>query len=209
LLATIPEHENFTMMSYSISTIESYIRQGVAQYTGLELPARTRELVISTTAAVARAEYEFVQHVPISESAGVAPEIREVIHRLEFDSPRLSAGHQAVVNVTAAVVRNPTVSDEVFDAVRAVLSNREILEAMQVIGFYWSFGRVSPGHAEPAHRGRVGPPSRHLGKHHGCVRGGRLPGGRTDRRPSARPARRGRRRCLPSGMDEFRRAART
>ncbi|CAM5609530.1 carboxymuconolactone decarboxylase family protein [Streptomyces griseorubiginosus] len=142
-LAKIPEHRNFNMMSYSISTIEQYIRQGVAQYTGLQLPARSRELIILTTAAAGQAEYEFVQHVPISESAGVDPEIREAIHRLEFDSPRLSADDRAVVNFTAAVVRSPFVSDEVFDAVRVVLSNREILEAMQVIGFYWSFGRVA------------------------------------------------------------------
>ncbi|GAA4661536.1 hypothetical protein GCM10023214_62300 [Amycolatopsis dongchuanensis] len=53
---------------------------------------------------------------------------------------------------------------------------------------------ASPGHAEPAYRGRVGPPSHHLGKHHGSVRGGRLPGCRTDPRPSPRLARRRRRR---------------
>ena len=101
-----------------------------------------------------QAEYEFVQHVPISESAGVDPEIREAIHRLEFGSPRLSADDRAVVDFTAAVVRDPAVSDEVFDAVHAVLSNREILEAMQVIGFYWSFGRVATVlqvEIEPAH----------------------------------------------------------
>jgi hypothetical protein len=68
-LAQVPEHLNFDMMSYSQSTIESFIRQGEARYTGLELPPRLRELVILTTAAVTSAEYEFVQHVPISEAA--------------------------------------------------------------------------------------------------------------------------------------------
>jgi hypothetical protein len=27
-LATVPEHKNFNLMSYSVSTIEPYIRQG-------------------------------------------------------------------------------------------------------------------------------------------------------------------------------------
>jgi alkylhydroperoxidase family enzyme len=142
-LAQVPEHLNFDMMSYSVSTIELFIRQGQAQYTGLQLPPRDRELVILTTSAVTKAEYEFVQHVPISEAMGVDPSIREAIHREELDSGLLSAHDKAVVAFAAAVVRGPSVSDDVFAAVRAVLSPREIVEVLQVIGFYWSFGRVA------------------------------------------------------------------
>jgi len=153
-LAQVPEHLNFDMMSYSVSTIESFIRQGQAQYTGLELPPRTRELVILTTAAVTEAEYEFVQHVPISEAMGVDPRIREAIHKQDFDDPVLSAQDRSVVKFAAAVVRSPFVSDDIFAAVHAVLSAREIVEALQVIGFYWSFGRVATVlqvEIEPAH----------------------------------------------------------
>ena len=94
-LGQVPEHLNFDMMSYSQSTIESFIRQGEAQYTGLELPHRSRELVILTTAAVTSAEYEFVQHVPISEAMGVDPQIREAIHKQDFDSALLSAASRS------------------------------------------------------------------------------------------------------------------
>jgi alkylhydroperoxidase family enzyme len=142
-LATVPEHLNFDMMSYSQATIESFIRQGEAQYTRLELPPRSRELAILTTAAVTRAEYEFVQHVPISEAMGVDPQIRKAIRDQLFDSPLLSADDQAITKFVAAVVRNPTVDDETFAAVRKILSNREIVEVLQVVGFYWSFGRVA------------------------------------------------------------------
>jgi hypothetical protein len=153
-LARVPEHLNFDMMSYSISTIEPFILQGQAQYTGLELPPRTRELVILTTAAIGEVEYEFVQHVPISEAMGVDPKVREAIHRLEFDSPALSGDDRVVTAFAAAVVRSPTVSDETFDAVKRILSARQIVEALQVIGFYWSFGRVATVlevEVEPAH----------------------------------------------------------
>jgi alkylhydroperoxidase family enzyme len=142
-LAQVPEHLNFDMMSYSVATIESFIRQGQAQYTGLALPPRDRELVILTTGAVGKAEYEFVQHVPISEAMGVDPAIREAIHREELDSPLLPAHDKAIVAFAAAVVRGPFVSDDVFAAVHAILSPREIVEVLQVIGFYWSFGRVA------------------------------------------------------------------
>jgi alkylhydroperoxidase family enzyme len=142
-LAQVPEHLNFDMMSYSISTIELFVRQGQAQYTGLELAPRDRELVILTTAAVTKAEYEFVQHVPISEAMGVDPAIREAIHAGELDAAVIPARDQAIVAFAAAVVDGPFVSDEVFAAVQAILSAREIVEALQVIGFYWSFGRVA------------------------------------------------------------------
>jgi alkylhydroperoxidase family enzyme len=153
-LAKVPQHLNFDMMSYSQSTIEAFILQGQAQYTGLELPPRTRELVILTTAAVAEAEYEFVQHVPISEAMGVDPKIRDAIHRLDFDSALLSADDQAVTKFVAAVVRSPHVDDDTFAAIHKILSNRQIVEVLQVVGFYWSFGRVATVlqvEVEPAH----------------------------------------------------------
>ncbi len=142
-LAKVPEHLNFDMMSYSQSTIEAFILQGQAQYTGLQLPPRTRELVILTTAATTEAEYEFVQHVPISEAMGVDPQIREAIHRLDLDAPVLSAHDRAVTKFVAAVVHSPSVEDGTFAAAHEILSSREIVEVLQVIGYYWSFGRVA------------------------------------------------------------------
>jgi alkylhydroperoxidase family enzyme len=153
-LAQVPHHLGFDMMSYSESTIESFLRQGQAQFTGLELTPRSRELVILTTAAVAGVEYEFVQHIPISEAMGVDPTIREAIGEQKFDSDSLSSADQAVAKFTAEVVRSPIVGDETFAAVKKVFSNREIVEALQVIGFYWSFGRVLTTlevEIEPAH----------------------------------------------------------
>jgi alkylhydroperoxidase family enzyme len=142
-LAKVPEHLNFDMMSYSVSTIEHFILQGQAQFTGLALPPRTRELIILTTAAVGQVEYEFVQHVPISQAMGVQPAVREAIHELDFDAPALSPDDKVIVKFTAEVVRNPFIDDPLFAAVREILGNREIVEALQVIGFYWSFGRTA------------------------------------------------------------------
>ncbi len=41
------------------------------------------------------------------------------------------------------MIGGPTVSDELFTALRDVLSEREIVELLQVIGYYWTFGRIS------------------------------------------------------------------
>ncbi len=81
------------------------------------------------------------------------PLIREAIHKQDFDSSLLSADDQAITKFVAAVVRSPTV-DDTFAAVRKILSNREIVEVLQVVGFYWSFGRVATVlevEIEPAH----------------------------------------------------------
>lgn len=142
-LKQVPELLNHDMLSYSISTFEHFMRQGQAQFTQLELPPHTRELVILTTATATQTEYEFVQHVPISEAMDVSPAVREAIHRQDFDSPVLSAHDRAVTRFAAAVVRSPFVSDEIFAVVRDVLNNREIVEVLQIIGYYWSFGRVA------------------------------------------------------------------
>jgi alkylhydroperoxidase family enzyme len=141
-LAQVPQHAAFDMLSHSVSTVRPFLRQGQAQFTSLALPARTRELVILTTASAAGCDYEFIQHVPISEAEGVQPGVREAIHRMDFGDPALPEYDRAVTRFVAEVVAHPTVPDDVFAAVREHLTAREILEVLQVTGFYWSFGRV-------------------------------------------------------------------
>jgi hypothetical protein len=52
-LKQVPQHAAFDILSHSVSTVRPFLEQGIAQYTGLELPARSRELVIQTTATEA------------------------------------------------------------------------------------------------------------------------------------------------------------
>jgi alkylhydroperoxidase family enzyme len=141
-LAQVPRQAAFDILSHSVSTIRPFLLQGVAQFTALELPARSRELVILTTASMTGCDYEFVQHVPISESAGVHPSVRETIRRKDFQGSALSQHDRAIVTFVAEVVANPRVPDDVFAAVREYLSDREIVEVLQTTGFYWSFARV-------------------------------------------------------------------
>ncbi|MGI5141277.1 MULTISPECIES: hypothetical protein [unclassified Streptomyces] len=80
--------------------------------------------------------------MPISASCGVPDAVRDAIKRKDFNAPELPDNDRAIVRFVAAVVAAPTVSDEIFSAVKERLTPREILEIMQVTGFYWSFGRV-------------------------------------------------------------------
>ncbi len=73
---------------------------------------------------------------------GCSRSVREAIHRLDFHDPALSAYDRAVTRFVAELVARPRVGEDVFAAVRENLTEREIVEVLQVAGFYWSFGRV-------------------------------------------------------------------
>ena len=142
-LATLPPDAMFTTLSHSPATVQPLLGLARALYTSLELPARTRELAILTLAAHTESPFVWTQHEPISEAAGVTESIRELIRDHEHTNPALSAPDRAVLQFTTAVVTGPHVSDGLFAALRGVLSEREIVELLHVIGYYWTLSCVS------------------------------------------------------------------
>ena len=143
LLATLPPDALFTTLSHSPTTLQPLLGLARALYTSLELPVRTRELVILTLATEAESAFVWTQHEPISEAAGVTEPIRKLIRDHDYADRALSGPDRAVLQFTAAVATGPHVSDELFTALRAVLSEREIVEMLHVIGYYWTVSRVS------------------------------------------------------------------
>ena len=142
-LATLPPDAMFTTLSHSPATVQPLLGLARALYTSLELPARTRELSILALATQAESAFVWTQHEPISEAAGVTEAIRRLIRDHDHTNAALSAPDQAVLQFTTAVVTGPYVSDEQFTALRGVLSEREIVELLHVIGYYWTLSRVS------------------------------------------------------------------
>jgi alkylhydroperoxidase family enzyme len=128
------------MLTHSVATVKPFIEQAMAQFSGLELPARSRELVILTVAELAECEFVRAQHEPIAAKAGVEPRVSELIRRREF--AELTPADRVLVEFTAAVLAGPRVRDELFGRLRDVLTERETVEALQVCGYYWSFCRV-------------------------------------------------------------------
>jgi alkylhydroperoxidase family enzyme len=114
----------------------------MAQFRSLQLPARSRELVTLVVAELGRCAFVWAQHEPMSQAAGIGPHVRELIAQRHFDSPELTAHDRALLAFAAAVVSGPRVGDDVFAAARRFLSAREIVEVVQVCGYYWTFGRV-------------------------------------------------------------------
>jgi alkylhydroperoxidase family enzyme len=143
LLENLPPDPMFRMISHAPSTIEPLLSFARSLYTGLNLPVRLREVAILTLAEATNASFVWTQHIPISAAAGIDDPTREAIRARTLDSPVLSAEDRAVAEFTMAVAGGPTVSDELFDTIRAQLPAREIVELLQVLGYYWMLGRIS------------------------------------------------------------------
>ncbi|MEE1671761.1 hypothetical protein RCR19_40815 [Streptomyces sp. WAC07094] len=131
------------MLSHSAGTVKPFIELAKAQFTALQLPARSRELVILTVAEYTETTFVAAQHNPMSQAAGVDERTRQLIRSRQLDDAELSPHDSALLRFTAEIVQHPRIADDVFDTARQFLSERELVEALQVIGYYWTFGRIS------------------------------------------------------------------
>jgi AhpD family alkylhydroperoxidase len=142
-LASLPPDPMVKMLSHSAGTVKPFIQLARAQFTALELPARSREVVILAVAEYTSCTFEAAQHEPISAAAGVEERTRQLIRDRELDSAEFSPSDRALLRFTTEVLQQPRVPDEVFEQARTFLSERELVEVLQVIGYYWTFSRIN------------------------------------------------------------------
>jgi alkylhydroperoxidase family enzyme len=142
MLDQMPRHAPVDMLAHSPQVAEQALRVAHAQFTSLELSTRNRELVILTVAARERCEYEYTQHVPASEAAGVDPALREAIWRRDVGAESLTDEDRALLAFVGVVLDRPDASETDVAGARRHFSDREIVEILQLIGFYWGLGRL-------------------------------------------------------------------
>jgi alkylhydroperoxidase family enzyme len=142
MLAAVPSVAAIDMLAHSPVLAEHFLRLAQAQFTALELPERARELVILTVAAKGRCEFEYQQHIPISAAAGVEPALRQAIWDRTLDPTTLPDAENVLIGLVTDVLNRPRVSARRFTAVQRFYPARQIVEILQLIGFYWGFGRI-------------------------------------------------------------------
>jgi alkylhydroperoxidase family enzyme len=116
---------------------------GAAQFAKLQLPRAVRELVTLHGALASSAEYEWVQHVAPSKAAGVTDEQREALRRGELTSRCFSPLELAALKLAQAVQTAPVVPDAIFSEARQHMSDRELVELVGLVGYYWMLGRIA------------------------------------------------------------------
>lgn len=132
----------FGMMAHAERNFRPWVRLGTSILSEQQLDARLRELAILRVARLSRAEYEWVQHVPIARAVGAKEEEIEALRRDEIEAPCFGASERAVLKFTTEVVLDAGAGDATFAAVAAHLSPREIVELIVAIGFYMLMARL-------------------------------------------------------------------
>ena len=99
------------------------------------LPGGLRELVIMRIAVLNGAPYEAEQHAPIALREGVSQaQLDDLDHWQQ--SKNYDATQRAVLAYTDAMTKEIHVSPEVFAAVKAVLTDRLLVELTATVGAY-------------------------------------------------------------------------
>ncbi len=99
------------------------------------LDGALRELVILRVAVLNRAPYEFAQHAPVALAEGLSQAQVGAVRAWQ-DSARFGARARDVLAYTDAMTLQVQVPRPLFDALRAHLSDREIVELTATVAGY-------------------------------------------------------------------------
>jgi len=163
-LDNLPPLNIFWTLAHAETAFRPFLRFGGAVLGEMTLDPVVRELAILTVAKEAEADYEWVQHVAIAKHVGTTD--AQIAALAEADSSStegaderiaraaqdgraaegepypFNGAQQAAIELAAAVVRGPHISDDLFDCVRAQFSDREIVELLIAIGDYLMLARI-------------------------------------------------------------------
>jgi 4-carboxymuconolactone decarboxylase len=102
---------------------------------GTSLPPRLSELAILVTGAHWQAGYEWFAHAPIGIAAGLSPVAVEAIRKGETPTG-LAADEQLVYAFAREMWRDRRVSDATYQATKAKLGEKAVVELVGVLGYY-------------------------------------------------------------------------
>jgi 4-carboxymuconolactone decarboxylase len=142
-LEAVPPLGVFRMMANAETAFRPWLRWGGVLLRDLALDPLLRELAILRVARLTpHADYEWVQHVPIARAVGATDEQVAALERDDLDANAFSDAQRTLLRFTTEVVRDARASDATFAAITELLTARELIELMMVIGQYMMLARV-------------------------------------------------------------------
>lgn len=125
----------YQMLLHSPPVAQGWLGYLTAIRQQCQLDAALRELVIMRVAVLNGAPYEADQHRPIALREGVSPAQLDALESWEA-SQAFTPQQRAVLALTDGMTRNVQVPRESVEAVRAFLSEREVVELVATIAAY-------------------------------------------------------------------------
>jgi alkylhydroperoxidase family enzyme len=142
-LGRVPPLNIFRMMANAETAFRPWLRWGATLLGELQLDPLLRELAILRVAQLTpHAEYEWVQHVPLAKAVGASDDQVAALERDEPEAGCFSEDERLVLRFTTEVVIDAQASDPTLDQLSGILSPREIVELLMVIGQYMMVARV-------------------------------------------------------------------
>jgi len=142
-LGRVPPLNIFRMMANAETAFRPWLRWGATLLGDLQLDPLLRELSILRVARLTpHAEYEWVQHVPIARAVGATEDQVSALERDDPEAPCFSGAERAVLRFTTEVVEGARASEGAMNELASILSPREIVELLMVIGQYMMVARV-------------------------------------------------------------------
>jgi alkylhydroperoxidase family enzyme len=134
----------FHMQLYNPAVADGWLRLGTAVRYKSELDGLTREMAICLVARLTGAEYEWLAHSRLAAEEGLSKQQLDGI--LDWQQPNLFSDQQrAVLAFTQALTTAVQVDDATFDALRPLLSERQLVELVTVVSYYNMVSRFLVG----------------------------------------------------------------
>jgi alkylhydroperoxidase family enzyme len=142
-LAKLPVPLNiFRMMAHAEHDFRPMIQLGTAILGRQKLSAKLRELVILRVGRLSKAEYEWVQHVPIALACGATREQIEALERDDIEAPCFDQTERTALRFATEVLRDVRASQAIFDALAGLLTTQEVVELVITVGYYMMIARL-------------------------------------------------------------------
>jgi alkylhydroperoxidase family enzyme len=141
-LDRMPPLNVFRMLSHADTAFVHFLRMTGGLWTEAELSPRKRELAILHVAQLTEAEYEWFQHIAIARVSDVTQAEIDSIEAGNVGAPDFGEADAALLAMTGAIVTQTRSNDATFEAARAHLSSRELVELHLVVGAYVALARL-------------------------------------------------------------------
>jgi alkylhydroperoxidase family enzyme len=122
---------------------EAFAYLVAAEFTGLALAPKLRELLILHTAWHTQSEYTWTLHQEIARSVGVTDAQLASIQQDQIQSFAFNVKEKEVLRFLSRIEAPHTLSRDHFEAARKHFSDRELVEIVAVRGFYYTVAMLA------------------------------------------------------------------